>query len=299
VSIESQKAYYDREGYVIYRGLVDAGAIDALLEEYRSSILHSQEYFFRQSSNRWEKNILSTDGYSQSSFLDIHDYKHKPRFTLMAKQVFCSKAMRSALREVTGSEQHNLMQSMLFDQNTATPAHQDHYYLDSVPSGHLLGAWIALEDIAEEAGRFFVVPKSHNHRFDLTPEEKISNHLYKQKINAYMSEKSSDAIAPELRKGDVLFWHSFTVHGSTPTKNRKFSRKSLTAHYIPAQYQFGNMHNVAFATAYETFEGMKYRLNEKKYSVGASLKYEIKNFLDLHPNMRQLVNVIKQPFVSK
>jgi phytanoyl-CoA dioxygenase PhyH len=49
----------------------------------------------------------------------------------------------------------------LFDANTATPAHQDWWYLDSIPNGHLLAAWIALEDIEEDAGRFYVIPQTH------------------------------------------------------------------------------------------------------------------------------------------
>ena len=47
--------------------------------------------------------------------------------------------MLNALTEITGYRNHNLMQSMLFDANTTTPPHQDWWYLDTVPKGHLLG----------------------------------------------------------------------------------------------------------------------------------------------------------------
>ena len=40
-------------------------------------------------------------------------------------------------------------------------------------------------------------------------------------------------IAPELKKGDVLFWNSGTIHGSLKTKNTFFTRKSFTCHFIP------------------------------------------------------------------
>ena len=55
-----------------------------------------------------------------------------------------------ALRRIAGFETFSLMQGMLFDLITATPAHQDWYYLDSVPSGNLIAAWIALEDGRED-----------------------------------------------------------------------------------------------------------------------------------------------------
>src|SRR6185312_17127504 len=63
------------------------------------------------------------------------------------------------LEEITGFDSFNLMQTMLFDANTATPAHQDWWYLDSVPRGHLLAGWFAMEDIDERAGRFYVLPR--------------------------------------------------------------------------------------------------------------------------------------------
>ena len=57
------------------------------------------------------------------------------------------EAELAALKEVAHPDGHKLMQSMLFDSNTATPPHQDYWYLDSSPSGHLLAGWFALEDI--------------------------------------------------------------------------------------------------------------------------------------------------------
>jgi ectoine hydroxylase-related dioxygenase (phytanoyl-CoA dioxygenase family) len=48
----------------------------------------------------------------------------------------------------------------LFDANTAAAAHQDWWYLDSIPNGHLLAAWIGLEDIEEDAGGFYVISRT-------------------------------------------------------------------------------------------------------------------------------------------
>ena len=51
-------------------------------------------------------------------------------------------------------------QAMLFDKSTATTLHQDTWYLDTNPKGRLVGVWIALEDIEEESGPFYVYPNS-------------------------------------------------------------------------------------------------------------------------------------------
>lgn len=74
--------------------------------------------------------------------------------------LFLHDSLHKVLTEITGSKEHNLMQTMLFDANTTTQPHQDWWYLDSVPSGHLIASWIAMEDIDERAGRFYVLPGS-------------------------------------------------------------------------------------------------------------------------------------------
>src|SRR5262249_18286654 len=129
-------------------------------EVYRRSVLVSSRPFFRQSTNRWTKTHLSPDGYSRDAYRDVHDYPDYPEFCGAVKDILCATEVQAALRSITGRSAHSVVQSMLFDQNTATPAHQDWYYLDSMPNGHLLAGWFALEDIHEDAGRFFVVPES-------------------------------------------------------------------------------------------------------------------------------------------
>jgi phytanoyl-CoA hydroxylase len=146
------------------------------------------------------------------------------------------------LTEITGDPAHKLIQSMFFDKNMATEPHQDNYYLDSFPPGRLLGCWFALEDIHVDAGRFFVIPGSHRHRFELTRDEVRVNELYLRKVARYVRENRSRIFAPGLRKGDVLFWNAMTIHGSLKTADRRFSRRSLTAHYMPPAALFGRLH---------------------------------------------------------
>jgi phytanoyl-CoA hydroxylase len=85
--------------------------------------------------------------------LDIHNYEKFPEFRKSAFDIYFSNEMLHALSDLTGSSQHNLMESTLFDANTAMPARQDWWYLDSIPNGHLLAAWIALEDIGVDRPR--------------------------------------------------------------------------------------------------------------------------------------------------
>ena len=49
-----------------------------------------------------------------------------------------------------------------------------------------------------------------------------------------ISERNYQRKAFSLNKGDVLFWHPYTIHGSHQNKNPQFSRKSFTAHFYPS-----------------------------------------------------------------
>ena len=147
------KNYYEVNGYVVCENLVPTELIDTLLETYKKQITPSKYPFFRQTTNTYEPSEINEFGYVKQSFLDIHDYKKFPNFSTSAKEIFCSEAIQNTLKQITGSKSFNLMQSMFFDANTETGPHQDWYYLDTIPSGHLTAAWIALEDIDERAGQ--------------------------------------------------------------------------------------------------------------------------------------------------
>jgi phytanoyl-CoA hydroxylase len=131
----------------------------------------------------------------------------------------------------------------------------------------LLAGWFALEDIHEEAGRFYVLPKSHTLSFELSDDEKKMNSRYVKKLMSYVDSHQDEISAPALQKGDVLFWNSGTIHGALKTLNQKHSRKSLTGHYLPSQYQFGNLYRVdPKVVEYATHEGMNYRLDRRSNS---------------------------------
>jgi len=270
--------YYETNGYYLWRGLIDGDSVDRLLGHYKKDVLPAKRPFFRQNTSRYEKNVVTAHGYVQQSFLDIHQYKDYPEFSRASMLIYTSAAMRNALRSVTGFESFNLMQTMLFDANTETWPHQDWWYLDTVPNGHLLATWIALEDIDEKAGRFYVLPKSQT--VDLHSDTPNLPHTeWIERMRAYVGQRENEVYAPALKKGDVLFWNSRVVHGSRPTQDPSFSRKSLTAHYLPSQFAFGNLFAKKDWIRYKQYEGMNYYRNQPDYSLLNKLKYGIKTSL--------------------
>jgi phytanoyl-CoA hydroxylase len=284
--------HYARHGYVVLRNLVPRSAIEELLKVYAAEIVPSNYPFFRQNTNSYEPNKLTTHGYVQQAFLDIHDYSKYPRFSSSAREIFCAPGIIQALRRVTGFDTFSLMQTMMFDRNTETPGHQDWYYLDSVPSGNLIAGWIALEDIDERAGRFYVMRGSKQRDFGAQLAGR-THADWLAVIKTYIDSHPEDVSAPALRAGDVLFWNSRTVHGSLPTRDEAFSRKSLTAHYLPGGFEFGNLFAVKQNIPYKSHLNVPFYRNQPDFSHWNRLKFAVKTRAYNYPKLREALRTMR------
>ena len=283
---------YEENGYVVIPNLVPTDLIDKLLTLYKKDVISSSYPFFRQSTNAYQPNKINEFGNVEQSFLDIHDYEKYPEFSTMAKEIFCSDEIQNALRQITGCSSFNLMQTMLFDANTETQPHQDWWYLDSVPNGNLIAAWIALEDIDEKAGRFYIIPKSNKLVFH-SDVPNLPHSEWLNRIKIYCDNNQDKIKAPELKKGDVLFWNSRTVHGALPTIDKSFSRKSLTAHYIPTAYNFGNIFTTKDYVVYKTYKGINFYKNQPDYSLLNKIKFGIKVIIYDSPLLLKIMRQVQ------
>jgi ectoine hydroxylase-related dioxygenase (phytanoyl-CoA dioxygenase family) len=71
---------------------------------------------------------------------------------------------------------------MLFDRSVGTKVHQDSWYLDTLPQGGVVRAWIALEDITQDCGPFKVYDHTQAHlvepsAYSLIPSSRIKRSL--------------------------------------------------------------------------------------------------------------------------
>jgi phytanoyl-CoA hydroxylase len=276
------RKYYESDGYVVMPGLITTDKVESLLKAYREQIVPSKAKFFRQNTNVYETNRFTSGGHVAQSFLDIHNYKKFPEFRKSALDIYFSNEMLQALSDLTGSSRHNLMESTLFDANTVTPAHQDWWYLDSIPNGHLLAAWIALEDIEEDAGRFYLVPQTHK---TVLHESGMPHSVWLARMKEYVDAHADKVLVPALKKGDVVFWNSGTIHGSLPTKDLRYSRKSMIGHYMPSELTFGNLFTTKSWVKYETYEGHQYFANQPEYSLRAEVISKVKTALYNSPRL--------------
>jgi phytanoyl-CoA hydroxylase len=231
------RKYYDENGYVVVRALLPRGLCDRATTAFQTEVKPYGGFIYRQASASPERHVFTDQGFMLNPILSIQslDRRHFSGFRKAGLDLLTHANMQRAISTILG-EAGKLVQSMYFDGNPETWPHQDTYYLDAEEIGRMTAAWVAAEDIAPGAGRFFIYPKSHlidmaknGGNFDIA----YHHERYKELVQRVIREKGLVCRAPALSKGDVLFWAAKTIHGSLRTTEQTRSRRSFTAHFIP------------------------------------------------------------------
>jgi phytanoyl-CoA hydroxylase len=236
------KNYYVDNGYVVVRNAIPSELCERVRRTFEKEVKTYSGNLYRQpSGGRSEAHKFTQAGYVENSILNVHDLASRQFGAFRAESlellthINIQKAVRTLL-----DEPGQLVQSMYFEGNPNTWPHQDTYYLDSEKLGTMVAVWVAVEDIRPGAGRFYVYPGSH--RIDMMKNggqfDVAFNHdRYKQLMVSVLESSGIRVNAPALRRGDMLFWNSKTIHGSLPTTQPQYSRCSFTGHFIPESHR--------------------------------------------------------------
>ena len=273
-NVDDPLGFFQEQNYIICRGATELGEIDNLMDFYNTSIVNSRKQYVRQST-RWEYHQKTPEGGMINPFLNPHSFEKgiNGQFSDKILKVLSCQRLQKALSEITGKDPtFRLFQTMIFDHSITTP-HQDWVFLDSRPNGHLVAAWVALEDIHPQGIRFYVYPGTHNfmpkvwyNKVNIKKNQDIYADFF-QEIGEYLDSNSLEMYAPPLKKGDVFFWGSRIIHGSTRGTNPKLRRRSIAAHLVPEGFRFGNLER-DFDVAFKQKYGLDYvyRPLDKQFS---------------------------------
>ena len=230
--INQLRGEYLENGYLIIRNLICPNLIDNCLAEIENC-KKNPPLVYTQSTHKWQN--LEVDEYNliKESILNPSTLGTIKPLSKSIKKIIYSPEVYDQLENLFDKSKLSKIcswQDMLFDRSTGTIPHIDSWYLDTYPRGNLIGAWFALEDIQKENGSFYVFPKTHNlnwsNTFGMSHEEFVKH------IKIYTEKHLSQKKELYLKKGDVVFWNSLLIHGSTKQIQEGLSRKSLTSHYF-------------------------------------------------------------------
>jgi ectoine hydroxylase-related dioxygenase (phytanoyl-CoA dioxygenase family) len=120
-----------------------------------------------------------------------------------------------------------------------TDWHQDHPYWPIIQPADLVSAWVALDDATVENGCMSMVPYSHHwgpHKggtigtdpdgFKPTPD-----------LSLLPADAKIEIVPCEVRKGEVMFHHCLTWHGSPPNPSHR-GRPAIAVHYMPGHTRY-------------------------------------------------------------
>ena len=135
-----------------------------------------------------------------------------------------------------------LYHSINFDYGSNQRPHSDSIHMSTYPTGYLIAAWIALEDIQPGSGELVYYPGSHtlpyttNEDFDhgggFFTIGADSNARYETHVAGLIEQHGLQPQTFLPKKGDILIWHANLIHGGSPIENPELTRKSMVLHYF-------------------------------------------------------------------
>jgi len=104
--------------------------------------------------------------------------------------------------------------------------HQDQQYITKDP---LIGVWVALDDTDEANGQMVVVPMSHG--WGMMPVEDAD---LSESFTPGQSKlpEGAEVRGLSMKRGDTLFFHGKTIHGSYRNRTADRFRRSFIVHYV-------------------------------------------------------------------
>lgn len=129
-------------------------------------------------------------------------------------------------------------QTLNFRQGSEQHAHSDAAHFHSQPPRFMCGAWIALEDVAADAGPLFYHPGSHRDRVFEISDAGVTGRRPKRGdyaahyVPAFAARVGGERRTALLKKGQVLVWAANATHGGLAIARPGATRRSLVAHYF-------------------------------------------------------------------
>jgi ectoine hydroxylase-related dioxygenase (phytanoyl-CoA dioxygenase family) len=226
---------WNRDGFLFLPQIVSEELIDALWRDYERAwlerptcdILTEGEGVIRLTSAR-PRSRLDHHHYRLN---DFHNLSEAGSLILMNRAIL--RFVRLAFDDTPIA-----MQSLTFEYGSEQRCHQDFPYVKSGILSHLIGSWVACEDVTAENGPLFYyrsshrIPKFsfdgdlafHGQRPELVEE-------YETYLGQECRTRGLERVEQRMQKGDVILWHSALVHGGAPVVDRTRTRKSFVSHY--------------------------------------------------------------------
>lgn len=228
---------FAREGYVVFDLGVDETTLDRVVQDV---------------DRLWEERpadvAFAYDGPPRSMGEAEEDLHRKPRHRLhdihshsvAARDLYLHPQIFEIVDLILGGDAV-AVQSLYFEYGSQQVLHRDPVVVPTAKPGHLVAAWIALEDISPDSGALAYVPGSHRlpyYEFRPGQWEFDASTMGEEEVEGATrfddEQMRRRGLEPRLflaDKGQVLLWHSGLRHGGGPVRDESLTRKSFVVHF--------------------------------------------------------------------
>ena len=212
---EQEKEKFDRDGYVV---IDDLGYPEELLDGIVADL-----------EGLYEGDERTVDGV----FYAPHRIGEAWRISERVRSLAIDPELLAAVGDLYGRRALPF-QTLNFRMGTEQPAHSDTIHFNSMPSGFMCGAWVALEDIDMDNGPVVYYPGSHK-----LPEITLADVgpgadelAYSQYLVAMIDRLDLKPEYATIRRGQTLLWASNLLHGGSPQRDKSRTRYSQVTHFF-------------------------------------------------------------------
>uniref|UniRef100_A0AC35TUA8 Phytanoyl-CoA dioxygenase, peroxisomal n=1 Tax=Rhabditophanes sp. KR3021 TaxID=114890 RepID=A0AC35TUA8_9BILA len=233
VLTQQQKVDYERDGFIVIRGILPQYEIERYRKRFRQ--ICSGEVTIDQLMIMKDVTNAKAEVHGETVVNKIQDFNNDPVLFEYCKY----PPIVDVVQDLIGTGKSTLisMHTMLINKPPDTgslssrhPMHQDQYYFPFTNPSNICCAWTSLEKVDRNNGCLVVVPGSHK-----KPLLKHEYPKWEGGVNkAYHGIQEYDPNDPRtyviMEPGDTVFFHPHLIHGSGANKTTGF-RKAISCHY--------------------------------------------------------------------
>lgn len=232
--------HFAEHGYLIFPLEADSATLDAVPEAVDRAWRDRPAdlaYAYDGPARSMRYADPSRDRRSRYRIHDLHSHSTAALELYLHRQIF-------RWVELILGEEPVAIQSLAFEFGSQQLLHRDQVVVPTASPGHLVAAWIALEDITPDCGPLVYVPGSHrlpcyetepgDYRFD---GRRMGPEVVEQGLAWEAEQERRRGLEPQLftaRRGEVLLWHAALRHGGSEVRDESATRKSFVVHYSSA-----------------------------------------------------------------
>lgn len=228
---EALREQAQRDGYLFFHGLADTDLMLSLRRQIlalceRAGWLEAGTDPMEGIAAPGQRHLEPEPGYMQMykqvmQLEDFHAFAHQPRLLAMLDALF---------GETTLVHARNIAR-IIFPQATqfTTPAHQDFLHIQGTEQTWT--SWIPLGDCPQPLGSLAVLPGSH--KAGMYP---VHRTLGAGGHGIDTNELPFEWVGGDFAAGDVLLFHSLTVHKGMPNQSANRLRLSVDFRYQPLSH---------------------------------------------------------------